>query len=437
MKNLFLGFGIVLAAALQPLQAQIKFESFDLPNGLHVILHQDNSNPLVAVSVLYHVGSKDEIPTRTGFAHFFEHLLFEGSENIGRGEYMQLIQSNGGALNANTSNDRTFYYEILPSNQLELGLWMESERMLHAKIDQVGVDTQREVVKEEKRQRVDNQPYASFLSEMFMRAFKQHNYRWVPIGSMDHLNAATLQEFMAFYKKYYVPNNATLSIAGDIDVAQTKAMITKYFGDIPAGATVQRPSAYEPPLGGEVVDTIYDNIQIPAVFAGYRMVSETHPDTYALQMLTTALSDGPSSRFSKRMVDQDQNALQVAAFPFAMEHHGVFIALALANGATSTGTLMTTMEEEISKMQQEPLSEKEFTKLLNKVESDYVNRNSGVAGIAENLANYHVYYGDANLINTEIERFRTVTPADLQRVAQTYLKPENRVVLHYLPKSAQ
>jgi predicted Zn-dependent peptidase len=437
MKNLFLGFGIVLAAALQPLQAQIKFESFDLPNGLHVILHQDNSNPLVAVSVLYHVGSKDEIPTRTGFAHFFEHLLFEGSENIGRGEYMQLIQSNGGALNANTSNDRTFYYEILPSNQLELGLWMESERMLHAKIDQVGVDTQREVVKEEKRQRVDNQPYASFLSEMFVRAFKQHNYRWVPIGSMDHLNAATLEEFMAFYKKYYVPNNATLSIAGDIDVAQTKAMITKYFGDIPAGATVQRPSAYEPPLGGEVVDTIYDNIQIPAVFAGYRMVSETHPDTYALQMLTTALSDGPSSRFSKRMVDQDQNALQVAAFPFAMEHHGVFIALALANGATSTGTLMTTMEEEISKMQQEPLSEKEFTKLLNKVESDYVNRNSGVAGIAENLANYHVYYGDANLINTEIERFRTVTPADLQRVAQTYLRPENRVVLHYLPKSAQ
>ncbi len=437
MKNLFLGFGIVLTAALQPLQAQIKFESFDLPNGLHVILHQDNSNPLVAVSVLYHVGSKDEIPTRTGFAHFFEHLLFEGSENIGRGEYMQLIQSNGGALNANTSNDRTFYYEILPSNQLELGLWMESERMLHAKIDQVGVDTQREVVKEEKRQRVDNQPYASFLSEMFKRAFTQHNYRWVPIGSMDHLNAATLEEFMAFYKKYYVPNNATLSIAGDIDMAQTKAMITKYFGDIPAGATVQRPSAYEPPLGGEIVDTIYDNIQIPAVFAGYRMVSETHPDTYALQMLTTALSDGPSSRFSKRMVDQDQNALQVAAFPFAMEHHGVFIALALANGATSTGTLMTTMEEEIAKMQQEPLSEKEFTKLLNKVESDYVNRNSGVAGIAENLANYHVYYGDANLINTEIERFRTVTPADLQRVAQTYLKPENRVVLHYLPKSAQ
>ncbi|MGA1397446.1 MAG: M16 family metallopeptidase [Schleiferiaceae bacterium] len=437
MKNLLLGCGIALVAGLNPLQAQIKFESYDLPNGLHVILHQDNSNPLVAVSVLYHVGSKDEVPTRTGFAHFFEHLLFEGSENIGRGEYMQLIQSNGGALNANTSNDRTFYYEILPSNQLELGLWMESERMLHAKIDQVGVDTQREVVKEEKRQRVDNQPYASFLSEMFKRAFKQHNYRWVPIGSMDHLNAATLEEFMAFYKKYYVPNNATLSIAGDIDIEATKRMINTYFREIPAGATVERPSAYEPPLGGEVVDTIYDNIQIPAVFAGYRMVSETHPDAYALQMLTTALSDGPSSRFSKRMVDQDQSALQVAAFPFAMEHHGVFIALALANGATTTGALMTTMEDEITKMQNEPLSEKEFTKLLNKVESEFVSRNSGVAGIAENLANYHVYYGDANLINTEIERYRQVTPADIQRVAQTYLKPENRVVLHYLPKSAQ
>ncbi len=437
MKHSFFGLALVYAALAQPLSAQIKYESYDLPNGLHVILHQDNSNPLVAVSVLYHVGSKDEVPTRTGFAHFFEHLLFEGSANIGRGEYMQLIQSNGGALNANTSNDRTFYYEILPSNQLELGLWMESERMLHAKIDQVGVDTQREVVKEEKRQRVDNQPYASFLAEMFKRAFKQHNYRWVPIGSMEDLNAAKLDEFMAFYQKYYIPNNATLSIAGDIDVAQTKALIQKYFSDIPKGPAVQRPSAYEPPLGGEVVDTIYDNIQIPAVFAGYRMVSETHPDAYALQMLTTALSDGPSSRFSKRMVDQDQSALQVAAFPFAMEHHGVFIALALANGATSTGALMTTMEEEISKMQNEPLSEKEFTKLLNKVESEFVTRNSSVAGIAENLANFHVYFGDANLVNTEIERYRKVTPADIQRVAKTYLKPENRVVLHYLPQSAQ
>ena len=437
MKNPFLGVSLLLASAALPLSAQVKFESFDLPNGLHVILHQDNSNPLVAVSVLYHVGSKNEIPTRTGFAHFFEHLLFEGSENIGRGEYMQLIQSNGGALNANTSNDRTFYYELLPSNQLELGLWMESERMLHAKIDQVGVDTQRAVVKEEKRQRVDNQPYASFLTEMFKRAFTQHNYRWVPIGSMDDLNAATLEEFMAFYKKFYVPNNATLSIAGDIDIEDTKRYINKYFRDIPAGATVQRPSAFEPPLGGEIVDTIYDNIQIPAVFAGYRMVSETHPDAYALQMLNTALSDGPSSRFSKRMVDQDQSALQVAAFPFAMEHHGVFIALALANGATSTGTLMATMEEEIAKMQNEPLSDKEFTKLLNKVETEFVSRNSSVAGIAENLANYHVYYGDANLVNSEIERYREVKPADIQRVAQTYLKPENRVVLHYLPKSAQ
>jgi predicted Zn-dependent peptidase len=225
MKNPFLGVSLLLASAALPLSAQVKFESFDLPNGLHVILHQDNSNPLVAVSVLYHVGSKNEIPTRTGFAHFFEHLLFEGSENIGRGEYMQLIQYNGGALNANTSNDRTFYYELLPSNQLELGLWMESERMLHAKIDQVGVDTQREVVKEEKRQRVDNQPYASFLTEMFKRAFTQHNYRWVPIGSMDDLNAATLEEFMAFYKKFYIPNNATLSIAGDLDIAQTKELI--------------------------------------------------------------------------------------------------------------------------------------------------------------------------------------------------------------------
>ena len=436
--NKLLAVGAV-ALSLSSVWAQgthIAYDEYDLPNGLHVILHQDKSTPIVAVSVLYHVGSKNESVGRTGFAHFFEHLLFEGSENIGRGEYMKLVQSNGGTLNANTSQDRTFYYEILPSNQLELGLWMESERMLHPKIDINGVETQRQVVKEEKRLRVDNQPYATFIPEMFKRAYTTHPYNWVPIGSMEDLNAAQLSEFMDFFQKFYVPNNATLSIAGDFDPTQTKEWIAKYFSDVPRGPTIVQPTVVEPPLSKEIEDTVYDNIQIPAVFAGYRMPGQTSADAYALSMLTSALSDGPSSRLYKRMVDVDRSALQVAAFPFALEQSGVFITLALANGEKTTGMLLQTIEEEIALLQSELLTEKEFTKLVNKVEADFISQNGSVSGIAESLANYHVYYGDANLINTEIERYRKVTREDIRRVAQTYLQPTNRVVLHYLPKSA-
>ena len=223
MKRLLL-FGALLLAGGAQAQNNISFEEYDLDNGLHVILHEDHTTPIAAVTVLYHVGSKNENPERTGFAHFFEHLLFEGSENIKRGEFDSYVTNAGGALNANTSQDRTFYYELLPSNQMELGLWLESERMMHANIQQIGVETQREVVKEEKRQRVDNQPYGSWLENMMKNLYSEHPYNWVPIGSMDHLNAAQLDEFMNFYKKFYIPNNATLSIAGDIDVAKTKEL---------------------------------------------------------------------------------------------------------------------------------------------------------------------------------------------------------------------
>ena len=201
---------------------KIDFVEYDLDNGMHVILHQDKSTPIVAVSVLYHVGSKNEDPSRTGFAHFFEHLLFEGSENIGRGEFFKIVQGNGGVLNANTSFDRTYYFEILPSNQLKLALWLESERLLHAKIDQEGVETQRGVVKEELKQRNENTPYGTILNETFGHAFVEHPYRWTPGGSPEYINKAELSEFMDFYKTFYVPNNATLSIAGDIDIPQAK-----------------------------------------------------------------------------------------------------------------------------------------------------------------------------------------------------------------------
>lgn len=417
---------------------KIEFTEYDLPNGLHVILHQDNTTPIVAVSVLYHVGSKNEDPNRTGFAHFFEHLLFEGSENIKRGEFDKYLQNAGATNNANTSNDRTFYYEVLPSNQLELGLWMESERMLHAKIETIGVETQREVVKEEKRQRIDNQPYGSILTEVLKRAYKVHPYQWAPIGSLDHLNAASLEEFIAFYKTFYVPENATLSIAGDIDIAQTKAMVAKYFQDIPKGGKkIPRPTVVEPQQTAEIRDVVFDNIQLPAVIQAYHIPAQGTPDSYALDMLSTLLSGGQSSRMYKALVDEQKKAYTVQAFPFSLEDPGLYLTFGLVNMGVTPEDLEKAMDAEIEKVQKELISEKEFQKIRNQVESNFVQQNSSAVGIAEQLANYHVYYKDANLINTELERYMKVTREDLQRVAKKYLVKENRVVLQYLPKSAQ
>ncbi len=419
-------------------EGRIKFVEYDLDNGLHVILHQDNTVPIVNVSVLYHVGSKNEPPGRTGFAHFFEHLMFEGSENIGRGEYMKIIERAGGQLNANTSQDRTFYFETMPSNQLELALYMESERMLHAKIDSAGIATQKEVVKEEKRLRIDNQPYMSFQEKMFAAAYKGTAYEWIPIGSFEDIDAATEQDFVDFYHTFYVPNNATLVVAGDIDMEQAKGWIAKYFTEIPRGSKeIPRPAITAPDLGGEVRETVFDNIQLPAVMYGYRMPPKGTPDYYALQILTTLLAGGESSRFNKKLVDEDELAAVMFAFPYALEDGGLFIAIGLANVGVNPEDLEKGMQAEITKVQQELISEQEYQKLQNQMENDFVSSNSTMAGIAESLADYHVYFGDANLINSELERYRKVTREDIQRVAQKYLVEDNRVTLYYLPQSAR
>jgi predicted Zn-dependent peptidase len=429
---------LVSCGVLTYAQKKIEITEFDLDNGLHVILHQDNSTPIAAVSVMYHVGSKNEDPQRTGFAHFFEHLMFEGSEHIGRGEYMKIIQSSGGGLNANTSFDRTYYYQIMPSNQLELALWMESERMLHAKVDSIGVETQRNVVKEERKQRYDNQPYGSFLEEVFKHAYKIHPYRWMPIGSAQYIDQARIEEFVDFYKMYYVPNNATLSIAGDIDVEKTEELVRKYFSDIPRGThEIVRPDITEPPMTAEVRDTIYDNIQLPLVSFSYHIPEQGTDDYYALNMLTTLLSGGQSSRLYKELVDKQQKAVAAGSFPLALEDPGLFIAYAIANVGVNADDLEKAMQAELDKVKNELISEREFQKLRNQIEADFIQSNSRVAGIAESLANYHVYFGDANLINTEIERFMKVTREDIKRAANKYFKNDNRVVLYYLPKSAQ
>ena len=440
MKKYLLTLFCLLLAVMQlyAQQPEIAFEEYELDNGLKVILHQDNSTPIVAVSVLYHVGSKNEDPNRTGFAHFFEHLLFEGSENIKRGEFMKLVQNAGGVLNANTTFDRTFYYEILPSNQLELGLWMESERMLHAKIDEVGVETQREVVKEELRERNENTPYGSILNEVYAHAYTEHPYRWTPGGSPEYINQCKLEEFFEFYDIFYVPNNATLSIAGDIDTELAKELVAKYFTGIPKGTKpIPRPSVVEPEQKVEVRDTVYDNIQLPAVVMAYHSPAMGTPDYYTTQMLGQILSQGKSSRLQKSVVDKQQKAVAVGAFPIPTEDPGLILMFGITNMGIAPTDLEASIQVEIDRLKNELISEKEFQKLRNQVENDIVNQNARVSGLAENLANYAVYFGDANLINTEIDRYMKVTREDIQAAAKKYLRDSNRVVLYYLPKGAK
>ena len=435
MKNILSAFVIILGFNSMAQMPKIEFEEYKLDNGLTVILHKDHSTPIVAVSIMYHVGAKNENPERTGFAHFFEHLLFEGSANIKRGEFFKYIENAGGNNNANTTNDRTFYYEVLPSNQLELGLWLESERLLHANIDQEGVDTQNEVVKEEKRLRIDNQPYGSFLAEMNKRAFKVHPYRWTTIGEMEHLDAATLEEFMAFYHKFYVPENAILSIAGDIDVKETKKLIEAYFGPIPNGKEkIERVTAVEPPLGGEIRDTVYDDIQLPGVMMAYRIPAQGTDDFYALEMMTMVLSDGESSRLNKKCVENTQSAMYVGSFPFPSEHPGLSFVFGIANADTDPLKLENEINEEFELIQKELISDVELQKIRNMVENDFIYNFSSMIGIAENLANYKMYLGDAGLINNELERYMKVTKEDILRVAKQYFSKDNRVVLYYLPK---
>lgn len=495
IKSWLFGVAGLLSITVSAQERQkVEYLEYDLDNGIHVILHEDHSTPIVAVTMMYKVGSKNEKVGRTGFAHFFEHLMFEGTTNIDRHTYDKFVEGAGGALNANTSQDRTFYYELLPSNQLELGLWLESERLLHAKVENIGIETQREVVKEEKRQRMDNQPYGSFMYEIFRRAYKEHPYRWVPIGSMEDLDAAEEADYVNFYRTFYVPHNVTLSIAGDIDVAQAKKWIDLYFASIPNGEklniyrdreflsatafnkkyegqvaakvltsanfdsdfsgdmstedfikkyfpkasekpiAVPRPTIKEGLLKEEIRDTIYDNIQLAAVAIAYRTPELNHKDKYAVDMLTMLLAQGNSSRLVKNVVEKEQKAVMAVSFPFPLEGPGIAINLAIANMGVDPADLEKSIDAQVKLIQTELISDQELQKLRNMIESDFVSSNSTMAGIAESLADYYVYQGDTDLINTELDRYMAVTKEDIKRVANAYFNSNNRVVLYYLPK---
>ncbi len=416
-------------------ERRIDFTEYTLDNGLHVILHQDNTTPNVIVNIMYHVGAKNEHRDRTGFAHFFEHLMFEGSQHIERGEFAEIVEMSGGALNAYTSFDVTNYFVLLPSNQLELGLWLESERLLHPVIDSIGIATQKDVVTEEMKQTRDNQPYGRILTETIKRAFTVHPYQSDILGKDEHIRNATYEDIVGFHDMFYVPNNAVLVITGDINIEETKELVEAYFGDIPRSTQeIIRPTAVEPTRTRELRDTVYDKIQLPALIQAYHIPAQGTEDYYAVQMLGTLLSQGQSSRLNRRLVVEEQTALAVQAIPLGLEDPGLNLIFSVANMGVDLPTIEESVDAELDRVRNELISEEEFQKLRNQVESRMVNSNTTIASRAMNLANYHLLYGDANLINTEIDRYMAVTREDIKNAAQNFMHEENRVVIYYLPE---
>lgn len=439
MKKSLLTFSLALIIGVFSYAQKVEFEEMDLENGLHVILHQDNTAPVVITSVMYDVGGKDvggteENGVRTGFAHFFEHLLFEGSENIERGEFMKIIPANGGTFNANTSQDRTYYYDIFPSNKLELGLWLESERMLHPVIDQIGVDTQKEVVKEEKRQSYDT-PYGKILEVLGDNLFDVHPYKAPNIGYTKDIEDSTLEEFYAYFDKFYTPTNAVLIVAGDIDIEKTKGLVKKYFNEVKQRPKPVRDFGKEAPITETKKATTYDpNIQVPAIIAAYRLPGQSTRDAYVLDMISSYLSGGKSSVLYKKIVDEQKQALQVAAVNLGQVDYNIFALFALPQGDVPLETLLAEMDKEIKVMQTELISERDYQKLLNQFENQFVSSNATVAGIASSLATYYLLYGDVNLINTQLDLYRSISREEIRDVAKKYLSPNQRVEIKYLPK---
>ena len=427
---------LFLALAFLTSNAQeIDFVEYDLENGLHVILHQDNSAPVISTSVMYLVGSKEEDKGKTGFAHFFEHVLFTGSKNIKEGEWDKIVNANGGFYNANTGHDRTYYFNNFPSNKLELTLWIESERMLHPIITEKAIKTQQEVVKEEKRLR-ENQPYGNIFQVVSENLFKVHPYNNFIIGSMEDLSSASIDYYLEFNKKFHVPNNAALVVAGDIDIEKTKEMIKKYFSDIPRGIDVPRDYPMEEEITSTIkVESFDKNIQIPAYLLGYRTPGHNEREAYVLEMISIYLSSGQSSRLYKRIVDEKKLALQISSQNLSLEDYGIYFIFSLPMGDTKMDTIVSEIDSEIELMQTDLISDKDFQKIQNIIENRFVSSNSTVAGIGNSLAHNYFFHDTTNHINTELDIYRSISKEEIREVAKRLLGKNQRLELKYLPEN--
>jgi predicted Zn-dependent peptidase len=414
----------------------IAFKEFKLKNGLRVILAEDHSAPTYSICVTYNVGSRDERPGRTGFAHLFEHMLFQGSANVGKGEHFILVQNNGGSANGTTSAERTNYFETLPANQLELGIFLEADRMRSPSITQANFDNQRLTVQEERRQSYDNRPYGRTYETVIDTAYDNFAYKHSTIGSMDDLNAATVEDAAKFFRAYYAPNNAVLSLAGDFKTDAALALIKKYFEDIPAQPPPPVPDVGEPGQNAERRRTIEDAFaQAPRIDIVYKIPPGNTADWYALAMLGQVLSSGVSSRLYQMLVKEKELALGVSAGPDERRGPSLFWFTINARPGTDLAALEKLVDEEIARVQNEAVADSELDKVRMQLKRQRAQQLYSSRSRANTLGHYAVYYNDPQLINSVWRKYEQVTKADMQRAARAYFSESNRTVVTTLPKA--
>jgi zinc protease len=425
------------AAALKVTPPQLEAQQYQLANGLQVLLHEDHSVPVVAVEIWYHVGSKNERPGRSGFAHLFEHLMFKGSENLGPEEHKNFIAAIGGRYNATTDFDRTLYFQEFPSNYLERVLWMEADRMRSLDVSEANFHSERDVVKEERRLRVDNPPFGRLFEVVLANTFTTHPYRILPIGSIADLDAATIEDVREFHRIYYVPNNATLVISGDFAPAQLKSWVEKYFGPIARGkGEIPRQIAQEPAQTAERRVSDYDSrTPLPTVMLTFHVPKEGDKDLYALEVASNILSSGQSSRLYRKMVYDQQISLQAGGQAITLEDPGVFYFFSIMQQGHTVEEGEKSLEEEIDRLKTQPVSTAELEKSKNQLIAGLVFQRETVVDKADALGHAAVLLGDWRLANRQLAEYQKVTAADVQAAANKYFRAENRTVVNMLPES--
>ena len=437
----FLAFSAALALALAGLAATkevvIPFKQFKLKNGLTVILSEDHSAPTYSIAISYNVGSRDEKHGRTGFAHLFEHMMFQGSENVARGEHPALISANGGSMHGTTDEDRTLYYETLPANQMDLGLFLEADRMRSLAVTQATLDNQRNAVQEERRLRVDNQPYGKTLEALSETAYDNYAYKHSVIGSMEDLNAASLQDVQEFFKRYYAPNNAVMAIVGDFKSDEVMAKINKYFGDIPAQPAPPQPDMAEPAQTAERRKTMEDAFaQLPLVAIIYKIPPGNSPDFYALRVMSQILSAGQSSRLYQHLVKDQELAQNAGANAMQRRGPGMEMFQAMVRPGKDVAAVEKALYDEIAKIQTQPATDEEMEKVRMFARRSEVSGAQSTLNRAVELADTTVEFGDPQLVNEVYKKMIAVTKEDVMRVAKKYLTENNRTVIVTMPKKA-
>ena len=413
------------------------FRSLVLTNGLRVLLVERHEAPVVNVEVWYHVGSKNEVPGKTGFAHLFEHLMFQGTKNLAPEQFSDYIVRSGGLDNAFTTEDATVFWETIPSNQLPVALWLEADRMRNLEITEKSFNTEREVVKEERRLRFDNQPYGTVIETFYRLAYNVHPYRHTPIGSMEDLNRASLADLREFYDTYYVPANATLVITGDFESREAASLVQKYFGPLSADRGPDRKIPAEPPQTSKRLLKLSKKVSLPAFVAGYHMPADGTPDAYPLRLAARILSEGESSRIYRRLIYEKQIALQAESTGNFTEDPNLFFVFAILNPGHTPAQAQAEVESELDRLKSEPVPPEELGKAKNQILRDFVLSRQSVQSLGGELGYAAVVLQDPNLLDAELERFLAVTPEDIQRVARKYFVPENATVIEVYPAQEQ